>query len=96
VQGFSSLLLKHEYIPSQFGLGTVIPLLKHRNGNLVHFLTHDLQLGFKKNVACGPDIFIVQQLVKCFTSRSSAIRIAALDASKVLHRVKSWCFVEQA
>jgi hypothetical protein len=94
---FFNLLLKHEYVPSQFGLGIVIPLLKDRNGNVCSsenyrgitvspviskifelcllqkfgsfFETHDLQLGFKKNVGCGPAIFTVQQLVKYFTSR---------------------------
>jgi hypothetical protein len=29
-----NLLLKHEYVPSQFGLGIVIPLLRDRNGNV--------------------------------------------------------------
>jgi hypothetical protein len=112
---FFNLLLKHEYVPSQFGLGIVIPLLKDRNGNVCSsenyrgitvspviskifelcllqkfgsfFETHDLQLGFKKNVGCGPAIFTVQQLVKYFTSRGSAIHIAALDASKAFDRV---------
>jgi hypothetical protein len=31
---FFNLLLKHEYVPSQFGLGIIIPLLKDRNGNV--------------------------------------------------------------
>jgi hypothetical protein len=40
-----------------------------------------------KNVGCGFAIFIVQQLVKYFTSRGSTIHIAALDASKVFDRI---------
>jgi hypothetical protein len=51
------------------------------------FQTHDLQLGFKKNVGCDPPIFTVQQLVKYFASRGIAIHIATLDASKAFNRV---------
>jgi hypothetical protein len=110
-----NLLPKHEYVPSQFGLGIVIPLPKDRNGNVCNsekyrgttkspaivkifelcllqkagsfFKTHDLHLGFRKDVGCGPAIFTVQQLVKYFTSRGSTIYIAALDASKAFDRV---------
>jgi hypothetical protein len=49
--------------------------------------SHDLQLGFKKGVGCGPAVFTVQQIVKYFTSRGSSVFITAVDASKAFDRV---------
>ena len=36
----------------------------------------DLQLGFKKNIGCGPGIFLVQNVVDYFVSRGSSVYVA--------------------
>jgi hypothetical protein len=110
-----NLLLKHEYVPNQFGVGIVIPLVKDKRGDicnsdnyrgitvspvltkifelcLLHkferfFYTNDLQFGFKKKIGCNPAIYSVQQVVKYFTVRGSAVYLAALDASKAFDRL---------
>jgi len=49
--------------------------------------THDLQMGFKKGVGCGPPTFLLQQVVKYFTSRGSRVYLCAIDASKAFDRI---------
>ena len=51
------------------------------------FDTHELQLGFKKNVGCSSAIFTGQQLVKYFANRGSAVYMAVIDASEAFDRV---------
>jgi hypothetical protein len=57
----------------------------HKFGSF--FYSHDLQLGFKKGVGCGPAVFAVQETVKHFTDRGSTVYAAALDATKAFDRV---------
>jgi len=58
-------------------------------GNFLN--SHDLQFGFKKDIGCANAVYVVQQVVKHFTSRSSAVCISSLDASKAFDRVNlSW------
>jgi len=80
-----NLMLKHCYVPNEFGRGIIVPLVKDKRGDLFsssnyrgitvspiiskifelclldrfdNFLSSsDLQLGFKKNIGCGPGIF---------------------------------------
>jgi hypothetical protein len=57
----------------------------HKFGSF--FYSHDLQLGFKKGVGCGPAVFAVQETVKHFTDRGSTVYAAVLDATKAFDRV---------
>ena len=43
------------------------------------FGTNDMQFGFKKGIGFNPAIYSVQQVVKYFTHRGSAVYLAALD-----------------
>lgn len=108
-------MLKHGYVPAQFGRGIVIPLIKDKNGDVTNsdnyrgitvspviskifecclmlkfepFLySSELQLGFKKNLGCGPALFMFQQVVKYFTNKNSTVFVAAVDASKAFDRI---------
>lgn len=110
-----NLMLKHGYVPNQFGRGIVIPLIKDKHADLTnsnnyrgitispviskifegcllmkfesYLYSNDLQLGFKKNLGCGPALFTVQQVVKYFTSRGSTVFVTAVDASKAFDRL---------
>ena len=44
-------------------------------------------LDFKKQLGCSPPLFILQQVVKYFTSRGSTIYVTAVDASKAFDRL---------
>ena len=110
-----NLLMKHGCVPSQFGQGIVIPLVKDKHGNLsdsdnyrgitvscvisklfehclmnkygLYLYSSDLQFGFKKQLGCSPPLFILQQVVKYFTSRGSTVYVTAVDASKAFDRL---------
>ena len=110
-----NLMMKHSYVPCEFGRGIIIPLIKDKCGDLScsdnyrgitvspviskvfelcllckygHFLTsHELQLGFKKNIGCAPGLFLVQSVTSFFTFRKSSVYVAALDASKAFDRI---------
>ena len=110
-----NLMLKHSYVPDEFGKGVIVPLVKDKRGDLFsssnyrgitvspviskifelclldkfgNFLnSSDLQLGFKKNIGCGPGVFLVQNVVDYFVSRGSSVYVASIDASKAFDRV---------
>jgi len=108
-------MLKHGYVPNQFGCGIVIPLVKDKNGDVInsdnyrgitvspvvskvfescillkfqsYLGSSDLQIGFKKDLGCGPALFLFQQVVKYFNSRNSSVYVTAVDASKAFDRI---------
>jgi len=41
-----------------------------------------LQIRFKKNVGCGPDVFVMQNTVDYFVNRGSAVYTVSIDSSK--------------
>ena len=110
-----NLIVKHGYVPKQYGDGIIIPLVKDKNGDPCNsdnyrgitlcstifkifelcmvdkfgsFLkTSDLQLGFKKDIGCGPAVFILQQVTNYFHTRGSRVFLSAVDASKAFDRI---------
>lgn len=52
-----------------------------------HFITDDLQFGFKKGLGCGNAIFALRHVVDFYNERNSNVYIASLDASKAFDRV---------
>ena len=110
-----NLCLKHSYVPSEFGRGIVIPLVKDKHGDLASsdnyrgitvspviskvfemcllnrfgsfFVSNDLQLGFKKNLGCGPGVFLLQNITNYFVCRKSPVYMVSLDASKAFDRI---------
>ena len=43
--------------------------------------TSDLQLGFKKDIGCGPAVFKLQQVTNFFCTRGSRVFLSAVDAN---------------
>ena len=102
-------MLKHSYVPDEFGKGVIVPLVKDKRGDLFsssnyrgimvspviskifelylldkfgNFLnSSDLQLVFKKNIGCGPGVFLAQNVVEYLVSRGSSVYVAVCQQS---------------
>jgi Reverse transcriptase (RNA-dependent DNA polymerase) len=55
----------------------------------------DLQLGFKKDIGCGPALFMFQQTVKYFRSLNSTVFVTAVDASKAFDRINHFTLLQK-
>jgi len=49
--------------------------------------SHDLQMGFKKNMSCSHSIFVMRKIIDHFVSNGSTINVCSMDVSKAFDKV---------
>jgi len=49
--------------------------------------SHDLQMGFKKQLSCSHSIFTMRKVVEYFTANGSTVNVCSLDISKAFDKV---------
>jgi len=111
-------MIIHGVVPSMFGLGIVVPLIKgHNLDNSMsenyrgialsthiskifemcildlyshHFVTSDLQFGFKKGLGCSHALNTVRSIVQHYTAGNSTVNLCALDMAKAFDKVNHY------
>jgi len=52
-----------------------------------HFVTSDLQFGFKKGLGCSHALNTVRSIVQNYTAGNSTVNLCALDMAKAFDKV---------